>query len=130
MKPQVQKIKRYSIELVDSNPNSLFIFGDNLIKRGLGGQAIIRNCENAYGIPTKKLPTMSHNAFFSDYEYDRNVQHIKKAIDNIPNGSYDTIVFPEDGLGTGLAALPTKAPKTYAFLIDYLNVKFGNVYGS
>jgi hypothetical protein len=129
MTPQIKKIKRYSIELVESNPDSLFIFGDNLIKKGMKGQAIIRHCVNAFGIPTKKLPANTSVSFFDDIEYDKNIIYIKSAIDTIPS-SYKCIIFPEDGLGTGLAQLPTKAPKTYAFLINALNERFGNVYGS
>lgn len=30
------------------------------------------------------------------------------------------IVIPADGLGTGLAELPTRAPKTYAYLCEKL----------
>jgi hypothetical protein len=127
MIPQIKKIKRYSTELVNANPDSLFIFGDNLIKRGTGGQAAIRYCSNAYGIPTKKLPSNNSDAFFTDSEYEKNIGHINSAINNIP-ASYNSIVFPEDGLGTGLAQLPTKAPKTYAYLVNTLNERFGNVY--
>lgn len=32
----------------------------------------------------------------------------------IPPGA--TVVIPEDGLGTGLAQLPQRAPKTYGYL--------------
>jgi hypothetical protein len=38
------------------------------------------------------------------------------------------IVFPEDGLGTGLAELPVRAPKTFDFLVKTINEKFGDIY--
>jgi len=41
---------------------------------------------------------------------------------------FEYVVFPEDGLGTGLAQLPQKAPKTYKFLVEYINSKFDQVY--
>ena len=123
----VKKIKRYSVEMCENNPKCLFIFGCNLLKVGLGGQAIIRKCPNAYGIPTKKLPSQLANSYFSDSDYEENIEHIKKAIDEIPT-NYKAIIFPTDGLGTGLADLPNKAPKTYAFLNKYINSKFGDVY--
>ncbi len=126
----VKKVKYYTIELVNQNPNCLFIFGSNLIGRGMGGQAIIRHCKNAHGIPTKKLPSNTPKSFFTDREFEKNKEIIKNAIDSIDSigSSYDTIVFPEDGLGTGLAELPTRAPNTYNFMVDYINSKFGNVY--
>jgi hypothetical protein len=127
MKPVIRKIKRYDVDMVKSMPNHLFIFGDNTIGIGRGGQAIIRCCENAYGIPTKKLPSQFPNSYFSDGEYEENIKIIKESIDNIPL-IYEYIVFPEDGLGTGLAQLPLRAPRTYRFLVSYLNSKFGDIY--
>jgi len=124
---QVKKLKRYTVDSVRSNPECVFIFGDNLLGIGGGGQAIIRNEPNSYGIPTKKSPSMSSNSFFMDSEYDQNVDIINKAIENIPSG-YDCIVFPEDGLGTGLAELPTRAPKTFSYLVDAINKRFGDIY--
>jgi hypothetical protein len=124
---KVIKIKYYSVDLLNSKLDHLFIFGDNLIGKGLAGQAIIRNCVNSYGIPTKKYPSNKHGSFFDDSEYEENIKHIKNAIDNIPKG-YEYIVFPTDGLGTGLAGLPTKAPKTFTFLNKYINDIFGKIY--
>jgi len=105
---------------VNSNTNYLFVFGDNDIKQGMGGQAIIRNEPNAFGIPTKKLPSMSSNSFYTDNEYDKNIKKINKAIYKIikefMKNKYTTLVLPKDGLGTGLAQLNVKAPKTFKFL--------------
>jgi hypothetical protein len=127
MNPIIKKIKRYSVDLCRQNLDHLFIFGSNLIKRGHGGQAIISDESNSYGIPTKKHPSMRENAFFNDGEYEKNIKIIKESIDNIPL-IYEYIVFPEDGLGTGLAQLPLRAPRTYRFLVSYLNSKFGDIY--
>jgi len=101
-------------------PKAIFAFGDNNIGQGIGGQAIIRNCPNAMGIPTKKLPTLSLDAFYTDAEYDDNVKRIAAAVTAIlrklKSGDYDMLILPNDGLGTGLAKLPEKAPRTYAYL--------------
>ena len=123
----VKKTKYYTIELVESNPSCLFIFGDNLIGKGTGGQAVIRYCKNSHGIPTKKYPSNTESSFFNDKEFENNKKVIQAAIDSIDT-SYQTIVFPVDGLGTGLAELPARAPKTYKFMIDSINSRFGNVY--
>ena len=32
------------------------------------------------------------------------------------SSNYDALIFPKDGLGTGLAELPKRAPKTYKYL--------------
>lgn len=125
--PKVIKMKRYSVDVANSMPDHLFIYGDNAISRGEAGQAQIRRCKNAYGIPTKKFPRMDESSFFSDSELEYNKILIKEAIDRIPDG-YKYIVFPEDGLGTGLSQLPQRAGLTYKFLNDTLNEKFGHIY--
>lgn len=101
----------------------LFIFGDNDIEQGAGGQAIIRGMSNAFGIPTKKYPNNNNNSYYTDNEYDENIKKIDNAISKIISESkkYKYIVLPENGLGTGLAQLPIKAPKTFKYLQKRLN---------
>ena len=48
----------WSKEDCNKNPKALFVFGDNDIEKGIGGQAVIRNCTNTIGIPTKKYPSL------------------------------------------------------------------------
>lgn len=127
---EILKIKRYTTDFVQSNQDCLFVFGDNLTGKGIGGQAVIRHFKNAIGVPTKKYPSNFSSSFFNDDEYDNNIEHIKNAVDLIPTTGYRAIYFPEDGLGTGLAQLPEKAPKTYRFLVNYINQKFNNIYSN
>lgn len=98
--------------------HKIFLFGDNLIGRGLGGQAReMRGEPNAIGIPTKRLPSMTPEAFFTDQEFDKNIAAIDRAFDRIlrlPRGT--TIVRPSNGLGTGRAEMQSRAPKTFAYL--------------
>lgn len=110
----------WSVADVKRYPHALFIFGDNNVGLSKGGQAIIRGLPNAIGIPTKKYPSDHPNSFYTDSEYSDNVKRITTAINKIIAlaPSYKYVVLPEDGLGTGLAQLPTKAPKTYAFLLS------------
>lgn len=109
------------------NPKSLFLFGDNDEKRGKGGQAIIRDCVNTIGIPTKKFPSNVRNAFYSDNDYEDNCKKITNAFMRMIDMSvkYDEIIFPSDGFGTGLAQLSTKAPNTFTFLNNLINECFG-----
>ena len=113
----------WTVEDVQKNPHALFIFGDNNIGRGKGGQAIIRGLPNAIGIPTKKYPSNDPESFYTDAEYNENITKINTAINIIVglSTSYKYIVLPEDGLGTGLADLPRKAPNTYKYLVNAIN---------
>ena len=100
------------------NPNHIFLFGDNDRRTGKRGQAVIRGEPNAFGIRTKHKPATSASSYFSDERYEKNVKMMKddfvKAIEAVSwNG---TLVLPRDGLGTGLADLPNKAPQTFAWL--------------
>lgn len=102
-----------------SNQDRIYLFGDNLEGKGLAGQAAaLRGEPNAVGIPTKKKPSNTRDAFFSDEEFEQNKKAIDEAIQLIPKGK--TIVIPVDGLGTGRALLPQKAPKTFAYLQEAL----------
>jgi hypothetical protein len=109
------------------HPDYLFIYGDNDIHQGKGGQAIIRSQPNSLGVPTKKRPTNQSTSFYTDQEYQQNIQKIDQALAQIIGVShlYKKIIFPKDGLGTGLAQLPMKAPKTYQYLRNKLNQLFG-----
>jgi len=110
----VETVPRFSKALLKSNPDKVYLFGDNLRGRGKGGQAIIRDEPNALGIPTKKAPHTGSNAYFTDAEYDTNIQAIDEAFNKIPAGA--TVVLPKDGLGTGRAQLEQRAPRTAAYL--------------
>lgn len=117
----------WNVSDCNENPKSLFLYGDNDQKKGRGGQAIIRDCVNTFGIPTKKFPSNKLNAFYSDDEYDENCKKITQAIIDMITKSekYEEIIFPSDGFGTGLAKLSTKAPNTFVFLQDMINKCFG-----
>ena len=112
------------------NKNKLYVFGDNLKRVGMAGQASIRNIYNAVGLATKKAPSNEESAFFTDNELQLNMDYIRKDINNIfdllmTRSQLDTLVFPLAGLGTGLSKLPTKAPKTFVELSKMLEIDFG-----
>ena len=119
----LKEMKKITREYVQAHPEFLFLFGDNLQQQGYGGQAkAMRGEPNAVGIPTKKKPTMDDDAFFTDEELEENKAHIDDAIMEILKKKPDfdrkkhTIIIPAAGLGTGLAQLPERAPKTYAYI--------------
>lgn len=114
----------WTVNDVRQRQHCLFIYGDNDIHRGRGGQAIIRDLRNTEGIPTKKYPNNNISSFYTDAEYEKNKQKINAAIQNIYIRSrhYKYVVFPINGIGTGLADLNKKAPKTYKYLKYKLNL--------
>jgi hypothetical protein len=122
----------WSLNDCRESPKSLFVFGDNDVHQGVGGQAIIRTCANTIGIPTKKYPNNNIQSFYTDKTYADNCKKIYAAVSNLIKKSveYDEIVFPENGFGTGLAKLSEKAPKTLAYLDKLIEDVFGIEYES
>jgi len=105
-----------------NNPNTVYVFGDNMQETGYGGQAgAMRGEPNAFGIPTKWSPGMRESDFFTDKDlknvstvFDEDFRQLK---DHISAGR--NVVFPADGLGTGLSQLPQRAP----LILDYIRQK-------
>lgn len=94
------------------NPDKVYLFGDNLNRVGLGGQAgEMRGEPNALGIPTLK----GSKGYFKDEEIEQNKKWIRQAFSRIPRDRI--VVIPSAGLGTGIAQLDVKAPRTFAFLL-------------
>lgn len=111
-------VKRWARKSVEADKTTLYIFGDNDIHVGRGGQAVIRDLPNAMGIPTKKKPSLDESSFYSDQEFKLQKQKIRAAVNQAIEAasSFRRIALPEDGLGTGLAQLDVRAPKTFDFL--------------
>lgn len=105
------------------------VFGDNLLGKGTKGQACIRNMPNAFGIPTKKLPSMAPEAFFRDSDYDNIIPILNDKFNELESRS--KIILPVHGIGTGLAKLPICAPKIYEYIQERLDklVKIHNKQG-
>ena len=98
-----------------NNPNVIYLFGDNLKRYGMGGQAKeMRGEPNAIGIRTKYKPTMEDDAFFTDEYLEDNKRLICNDFHKIPEGKI--VIIPSDGIGTGLAMLDTKAPLTFEYI--------------
>jgi len=126
MKFKITKMEFITRKYVRANPDKIFLFGDNLLGRGYGGQArVMRGEPNAIGIPTKKKPTNQSDAFFSDAEFEQNKAAIDRAFARLDGFSVRTeVVIPAAGLGTGRAKLPDLAPKTF----EYLEQKLAALY--
>lgn len=100
---------------VQRNEQDIFVFGDNDIRRGRGGQAVIRYCPNSVGIRTKRLPSMAQGSFYSDKKCElHNIldDFIVVAKLNLNH----TVWFPANGFGTGRAQLSYYAPLCAALI--------------
>lgn len=108
-------VARLEPYLCRANPNKIYVFEDNLIKKGKAGQACIRDEPNAFGIPTKRLPAITKEAFFSDREDEfKAVTEAFKELIEI--AAYKEVIFPAAGLGTGLAKMEQYSPKLFKHL--------------
>jgi len=100
---------------VQQNRHKIYVFGDNLQHEGYGGQAKAMRGEcNTIGIPTKFSPY----EYFRESSYNLVIPIIKMYFDEIKQHLNDNkiIVIPEDGIGTGLAKLKTKAPNIWKYI--------------
>ncbi len=115
----------FSIEDCEANPHKLYVFGDNLLRKGSGpysGQAVIRHCKNAHGVATKREPNNMPYAFFSDKleefrAVDIDLYRIHYKAHEL---GCTTLVFPKAGLGTGRACLAEKSPGIAKYIQEWL----------
>lgn len=121
---RVEYTKMLSVDLCRAHPEKIFIYGDNLKAFGKGGQAIIRDEPNAFGIPTKRYPSWDDWAFFSDKEDE--IEAVTKSLRELWKlGQDKVIVFPKDGIGTGRAKMREKSPVACKMMCDILWEHFG-----
>jgi hypothetical protein len=83
---------------------------------------MMRGEPNAVGVCTKATPG-GPNEFWGDDRFEENCTVIDadltRAFNHARKGG--NIVIPSDGLGTGLAQLDTKAPRTFKYLSGRLS---------
>jgi hypothetical protein len=112
-------MKKYTRSDLRANRNQLFVFGDNMVRQGRGGQAAeCRDEPNAVGIPTKWNPSASESAYFSDLDIVKAAPSIDSAFNRLAEHirTGGTVIWPSDNVGTGLAKLREKAPAINAYI--------------
>lgn len=122
-------MRRYTRAIIRANPDWYFVFGDNLLRQGLGGQAReARGEPNTIGIVTKRAPHNGEDAFFTDKDFtvwqftNKDLFALQASL--IEDGN--VIVWPLDGIGTGLAQLDKRAPRIHrqiGVIVGYLEMQ-------
>lgn len=107
---------------LQANPEDLYVFGDNVLRVGMGGQAAyMRGERNAIGVATKWSPSNGEHAFFRDDQFPKIreiwLEDTERLIQHLLEGG--KVIWPEDGIGTGLSAVPTHAPKVWEWMEQY-----------
>jgi hypothetical protein len=104
-------------EYVLEHPDMIFVFGDNLKRVGMGGQAkAMRYTSNAIGIVTKRAPGWEEADFFSDLTEEKiSVSNDLRKIEQELRFK-KTVVCPSAGIGTDRAQLKKRAPDTFSII--------------
>ena len=106
--------------MVQSKPEARFVFGDNLHRVGLGGQAgAMRGEPNALGVATKRSPVVCDADYFAYSDADARAAidgDIEQIVIALAEGRTVYVLF--DGLGTGLSELPTRAPGLHRHIVE------------
>jgi hypothetical protein len=133
MRGNIIMVRRYRRRDLQADKSSLFVFGDNMAGTGLGGQAAAcRGEPNAVGIPTKWRPGMNERDFFTDADLEQVgptlAERFARLMEHLHDGGH--VIWPADGIGTGLAQLEQRAPSIRAYIMQserYLVGKAGKV---
>jgi hypothetical protein len=118
--PLIIQKEWWTEDQIKNNPDHIFVFGDNEARVGRGGQAkYLRDYSNKIGIRTKRAPTHNPEDYWTDETFTSNIDMILEDFVQVEKALSEgkTVIFPEDGFGTGLAKLSINAPKT----LNYIN---------
>lgn len=120
----IEYTDKLTVDLCRANPAKVYVYGDNLAGYGTAGQACIRNESNAFGIPTKRYPSMGVGSFFTDSKCEE--EHVLNSLrDLYVLSKRHILVFPKSGVGTGLAKMQEYSPIIYGKMCQILLKHFG-----
>lgn len=111
-----------------NHPNHVFVFGDNTVRKGYKGGALLRSEPNSYGFITKKYPNNQSTSFYRPEEYEKIFwQELKLLEQLIEREAEKTFLISQ--LGGGLANRyhiyeKVIAPNLKEELKQYPNVEF------
>jgi len=116
-------MKRYTRKFIREHPDWLFVFGDNFARKGFGGQAAqARGEPNAIGVPTKRYPTTEEAAYLRNEDFEIWEQKSRLDRQQIETAlrQGQIVVWPLDGIGSGMAKLDSYAPDIAEAIKDWL----------
>lgn len=114
---KITRVKRYARKDLKANPGNIYVFGDNVERIGIGGQAkACRDEPNAHGIATLWAPGKPYTEA-DDAEALRIMGDDLASLKRKAESTGSTIVWPSDGVGTGLARMPKEMRRTFDGMI-------------
>ncbi len=99
----------------------LYVFGDNIKRVGFGGQAAeMRGEPNAVGVATLYAPGIPFTEDVASIYSQKRVldTDMKPLFDHVKGGGI--VIWPADGIGTGLARMQICSPTTFEYLEEKL----------
>lgn len=94
-----QKIK-VTEDLLNSEPNSYFVYGDNMNRQGLDGAASMRNHPRCIGFVTRKPPEVKPSANFKVEEYAKTFfQQLTQLADIVKKAPHQKFYISKVGSG-------------------------------
>lgn len=119
----VRYVKWITRDMLRAAPQTTFVFGDNMSRVGLGGQAAeMRGEPNAIGIATLYRPGQFYRA--GDPAALAVVAHDLGKVARVLAAG-DEVIVPLDGLGTGLARLPEHSPALHRLIVAFFKAAPG-----
>lgn len=101
-------------QMLKDEPRTVFVFGDNIVRQGLGGQAReMRGEANAFGVATLYGPGVYYDN--KPHILFEVLRDLAKIVDLASRGA--AIVAPTDGLGTGFARLVEHRPDLHDLIV-------------
>lgn len=122
----LERRKYITRQMLRAAPDTLFVFGDNLARHGMGGQAKeMRGEDNAVGLPTKCSPYQ----YMDDGDLPTVMAVAANDIDKLRRHlrAGGKVIWPSAGIGTGLADLEYRAPSIAKFYDGVLADLIDNV---
>lgn len=97
-------------EDLKANPKVFYVFGDNVQRKGFGGQAKeMRGEPNAIGVATKWSPSEFFDNKRKAIQTHIVYEDLQKVEEKLKSGHL--VVWPTDHIGTGLADLQNRCPE-------------------
>ncbi|TXG86645.1 MAG: hypothetical protein E6R13_00265 [Spirochaetes bacterium] len=120
--------KAYTKDMLNSNPEKVFVFGDNAAKEGSDGNRSVRNFQNAFGLTYKKSLSIGEEFYYSSSELSEFAAILDSQIANLEELMKEgkTIILPEYIIPkTELANIKKYSPDVYKYMNDKLKNAFG-----